>query len=199
MNTGRIQFNPSGLAVPLGPRILSGPDTVKAAQKLARKETNKELFPYDWVYPSKNAIRVTGSDKGIQSIPAPAPATPTIVVQYTVPTGFRFILTGILRWTNAAGFIQGSGNALWTMDINEGSYIAQGLAGAFNAGISSSSITMGSPDVGAWNIGFPQSMPGVFKSLEVLRDLITTTADITAGAPNYFIGGFFGWLEPAED
>jgi hypothetical protein len=173
------------------PRILSGPESVKEARKLGLLETNKALFPYDWVYPSKNAIRVTGSDKGIQSIVAPAAGTPTTVVTYTVPTGFRFILTGILRWTNAAGFVQGSGNVLWTMDINEGSYIAQGLA--------STPISMGSPDAGEWDLGFPREMPDVFRSLEVLRDQVLTTADITPGAPNYFVGGFFGWLEPSED
>jgi len=174
-----------------GARILSGPETVKQARGLSKLRTNKELYPYDWVFPSTNAIRVTGSDRGIQSIPAPAPATPTVVVQYTVPTGFRFILTGILRYFSGSGFVEGSGNALWTADINEGSYIAQGLA--------NTPISMGSPAHGPWQIGYPWSSPDIYKSLEVLRDLVTTTSDISQGAPNYFIGGFFGWLEPAEE
>lgn len=173
-------------------RILSGPDTVKAADQLRKKETNKALWPYDWIFPSKDAIRVTGSDRGIQSIPSPLPGVPTPVVTYTVPTGFRFIFCGILRWTNATGFIQGSGNVLWTLDINLGSYIAQGLA--------LTPISMGSPDSGEWQLGYPKSAPQVFKSLEVLRDQVTTDpgGSVASGAPNYFVGGFFGWLEPAE-
>jgi hypothetical protein len=183
----------TGILKPLNgirdPRILSGPETVIAADKLRLLETNKALWPYDWVFPSKNAIRVTGSDSGIKAIVAPPNGVATTVVQYTVPTGFRFIMTGILRWFQGTGFVMGSGNALWSMDINLGSYIAQGL--------SKTPITMGSPQQ-EFQFGFPCSAPEVFKSLEVLRDQVITTADIVPGAPNYFIGGFFGWLEPAE-
>jgi hypothetical protein len=41
-----------------GPRLLSGPEAVIAASRLRDLNTNQSLWPYPWLFPTKDAKKV---------------------------------------------------------------------------------------------------------------------------------------------
>jgi hypothetical protein len=167
-------------------RMLSGADAVRAAAKIRALKGNLASWPYPWLFPQEDALKVM--QFGV--IPAPVAATTTPVLIYQVPTGFNFALVGILQDFQGNGFIPGAGNALWDLLLNPG---AQNLA---VEGIAQVPFNYGSIANGKW-WEFPA--PEVFVSNDTLQSQITTTADIAAGAPNYFISQLLGFLWPSAE
>jgi len=167
-------------------RFLSGADSVKATARLTEQFTNRALWPYPWIFPPKDALKVMPF--GV--IPAPAPATTTAILVYQVPTGFNFACLGLLQDFQGTGFIPGSGNALWDLLLNPG---VQNLA---VEGCAQVPFNYGKVTAGVW---YPFPSPVVFASNDTIQSQVTTTADIAAGSPNYFISQLFGWLWPSAD
>lgn len=168
---------------------LIGPDSTRAADKIRRLVDSKAQWPYQWIYPPPNAK----NRMPYGSVAAPAGATPTQVMAFTVPTGMRFYLTGIIRQFEGSGFVLGSGNALWTLAINTpvGSTPLQGRS---VADFVNQPFTLGSFNHGPVHF----EMPEVFVAEDTISDIVTTDGTITPGAPNYFITVLFGWTVPAE-
>jgi len=99
--------------------------------------------------------------------------------QYQVPEGHFFAVTGLACLFDGAGLIQGSGNILWRLDVNQqvGITATTGHAvGGWDA------VTMQHGSIlGPWPV--PGAM--IFKALDLLRWKVRTVAVVGVGAPNY--------------
>jgi hypothetical protein len=165
---------------------LTGPSANFSVRAL---EQRRKDWPYDWIYPPENSIRVRASN----SIAAPAAATQTVVLAYTVPAGYYFVMAGLVQTlviTVGSAFVQGSGSVTWTIDVNTQIGIT-GPIGYPVQGFTNEVVTLGSTV-----IPWPLVRPDEFNENDVIRSKITTTAAITAGAGNYFTSMFLGWILP---
>jgi hypothetical protein len=168
---------------------VNGPDSTRAADKIRRLVDSKAQWPYQWIYPPPNAK----NRQPWGSVACPAGNTPTQIMSFTVPTGMRFYLTGMIRQFVGAGFIEGAGNALWTLALNSpvGANPVQALS---IADFVNQPYTRGNFDQGPTHF----EMPEVFEAQDVISDIVVTDGSITPGAPNYFVTVLFGWTVPAE-
>jgi hypothetical protein len=182
-------FSLRALGRPIPP--VNGPDQVIGASKMRASKNRSEQWPYPWSYPPPNAKNA----QPFGSIAAPQNGVQAQVLAYTVPTGMRFYLIGIIQQFAGTGFVQGSGSVLWTLDkdtpISSGTQPIQSSSVAF---FQSQPFTLGSFDHGAFVLG----MPEIFEATTVIRSKVTTTASITPGAPNFFTTILVGYTVPAE-
>lgn len=177
--------NSLSIAIP----AVSGPDSTKATNKIRLLQDSKAQWPYPWLFPPPNAK----NRLPFGSVAAPAGATPIEIMEFTVPTGMRFYLVGIIQQFVGAGFIQASGNALWTLDKD--TPIGSGnLQGSSIADFTNQPFTLGSFDDGP----FPIEDPLVFEAGATIRSKVTTDGSIPQGAPNFFVTVLAGWTVPAE-
>jgi hypothetical protein len=172
------------------PRILTGPSALKVADQLRKHQSNQELWPYEWLFPPKYARRVRAP--GTLDVATMVAGTQAVIVGYTVPTGFSFVHTHILRSIgNATGFIEGSGNALWSLDVNIPLGVPS-VQGYQVQGFALDSVTLGSFN-GQPIFPWPMVQPEIYKSLDLIQDKVTITVDITGGI---FYSCLIGYLVP---
>jgi len=178
-------------------RGLAGPpqDLVSAANgMLGTSAVQQDRWPYPWLMPRSN----TQYKQIVQSIAIPAiSATPTEVLEYTVPVGFRLVLRAILQTfqTGVGGapqFVDGSGDLLWTVDVD------QPIGGVALSGYGLPDLTSMAEQRGSLVNG-PWALEGytVFDQYQTLRYKITNVSSGAAGIPNYTTCGLFGWLDKA--
>lgn len=169
----------------------NGPDSAIAASKLRSSKKRSDQWPYPWSYAPPDAKNA----QPFGSIQAPQPGQQTLILAYTVPTGMRFWLVGIIQQFAGTGFVQGAGSALWTLDkdtpVNSGSRVIQSSSIAF---FTNQPFTLGSFDSGPFYLG----MPEVFEATTIIRSKVTTNASISPGSPNWFTTVLIGWTVPAE-
>ena len=174
--------------------LLAGPSQMAAQRKLNQRSERKELWPYTHTFPPPQAIRV--EPEGI--IPAPLPGVTSVVLQYQVPDGFQFVLTGLIAIYSGTNYFLGSTDITWLLDINTPLPTPQGGTpqGYPVQQMSPSNIPKGgiSPAPGSVFAPWPLPMPEVLGPLDTLRSKVTTTAAIPVGAPNAFITIFLGWM-----
>jgi hypothetical protein len=174
------------------PRILSGASAVKAADQLRRHQTNQELWPYEWLFPPKYARRVR--QNGTLTVASMTPGTQAVICAYTVPTGFSFVHTHILRaLCDATGFIEASGDAVWVLDVNKPIGITA-IQGYPVQGFGTDTVTLGTIN-GQPVFPWPLVQPEIYKSLDLIQDKATITANITGGI---FYTSLIGYLVPGE-
>ena len=171
-------------------RVVTGAEAIQAAEALAKLQRNRDLWPYPWSFPPPDGERV--HVEGI--IAAPAAATQTVVASYQVDNGFNFILDSIITIYTGSGFILGAASIAWVLDINQplGSNVVQGYP---VQGFQSSNIPKGGLQGGVF-APYKLAKPEILAPTDTLRSKVTTTVDIPAGAPNYFISIFDGWKIP---
>ena len=92
----------------MGPRVVMGPEAVKAAASIAATQDRRDEWPYPWCFPAPRASRVFRA----ASVVSPNVATETEVLLYRVPQGYRFWLDEIVQVYFGAGFIPGTGDIL---------------------------------------------------------------------------------------
>jgi len=169
-----------------------------AQRALNKQNQRKNDWPYTHVYPPPQAVRV--EPEGI--IPAPAINTQTQVLQYQVPDGFQFAFEKLIQIFNGTGFVLGSTDITWVLDINTPLGTVAGTSGQGYQvqALSPSNIPKGgmafSASAGPQSVydPWPLPMPEILGPLDILRSKVTTTFAITPGAPNYFITIFCGWM-----
>ncbi len=172
------------------PRLYSGSDAVRAMEKIRSTHANQEAWPYEHVYPPVNSIPVNATD----AVVTPALAAVAEILTYKVPSGYRFIMTGVvLSYINTGGlgpFVPG--DALWTVDLNTPTGVANIQASPVQ-GLTAVKMPLGSFTAGnVW--WFARAYE--FAPLDVLRSKATNVA-LGVGDPNYFASAFLGWLLPA--
>jgi len=169
-----------------GPRIVTGPEAVKAAASIAAIQDRRDEWPYPWSFPPPRATRV----QRIGSLLSPAPATETQILLYRVPQGYRFWLTKVVMNYLGTGFTPGTGDILWTLDKNRPVGVAP-LQGEIIQGFGGLTVPLGS-----FVFPWPLEMPELLGPTDELRSKVTTTAAIPVGSNNWFHAMFLGWLEP---
>ena len=175
----------------VGPRIVTGPEAVKAVASMAATQDRRDQWPYPWIFAPPNALRVFR----VGSLPSPNPATQTEVLAYQVPQGFRFWLSAILQAYQGSGWVAGSGDILWTLDKNQPVGVVP-LQGEIIQGFGNIGIGLGAMLNGCVTYVLPLSKPELLLATDILRSKVTTTAAIPVGGTNYFHSIFEGWLEP---
>jgi hypothetical protein len=166
-------------------RVYSGVDAVKAADVVMRDQSNREKWPYMHVYPPVNAepVHVIGS------VETPALGAQVIVLEYPVPSGFRFYLRGIIQTYEGGSFY--SGQALWTIDRNTPVGVPNFQAQP-EQGLIAVPVQVGSYH--PWTVDeFARAYE--FEALDIVRSKATNVS-LGVGSPNFFTSGFFGYLVP---
>lgn len=176
----------------ISPRVVTGPEAVKAAAAIAAVEDRRDQWPYPWSFPPPNAKRVfrVGSLLAPAAPVFPALTVTTEVLAYQVPQGYRFWLCSIVQVYIGAGFVAGSGDILWTLDKNRPIGVAP-LQGEVVQGFAAVGLPLGS-----LAYPWPLDMPELLGPTDILRSKVTTTNAIPQGNSNFFHSIFSGWLEP---
>ena len=154
------------------------------AEKVRLARINKGEWPYRHLFPAGIDIPVNR----IVSIPIPSPGTETTVLQYRVPSGFRFWMDAILQ--DGPQLFE-PGDAIWSVDIN--AQVPTSPQATKVQGLANLPVKLGSWWAGeTWLF----DMPYVFAPLTVIRSRVTNV-NFGAGA-DFFTSGFFGFLVPVE-
>jgi hypothetical protein len=128
------------------------------------------------------------------SIPAPPTNAQTLIMQYQVPNGFRFRLTGLLLSCNCPAWTPGDGNAVFSLSLNKpvGSTASQG---APLQGFGSVTVPLGSFEHGPWPI--PEDDRSLFESRDVVYvSVVSNPLVIAPGSPNVFTAMLVGYIWP---
>lgn len=158
---------------------------IMAAELVRTLLARRLAWPYAHLFPKKETIPINQ----LASIDAPLNGIPSVVLTYQVPSGFRFIMQGILQDCSAP---LAPADASWTVDLNRPAVAnvqAMGVQGLTAIPVPLGSVARGLP----W--AFPR--PYTFEPLSVIRSKVTTTAAVPPGPGTRFTSGFFGYLEPA--
>lgn len=166
----------------------NGRSSLLEAQENANlaRPSYRDLWPYPWVYPPPGFQRfhVRGS------IESPvAAATFTTVCEYQCPPGFVGVLVKIMNVFTGVNFIEGSGDALWRIDINRPSNAT--LATGYDLQDYSSIVTtLGS---------FAQMLeivPSIFEDGQTIRYKFRNVQNIGVGTPNFVHCALMGYIYP---
>jgi hypothetical protein len=174
-------------------RMVTGPIATKMAKALERLQKRRDEWPFWWSFPAPDSTRV----HAVGVVPSPAPATQTQILQYNVPSGYQFAFRKITQVYIGASFTPGSGDIVWTLDINTplGVSAAQGYT---VQGFANQIIPYGG-FVGGFFTGYELEKPEILGPLDQLRSKVTTDINIPVGAPNFFISIFDGLLYPSNE
>ena len=167
-------------------RVLSGSDAMRAAEDLRRQKAKESDWPYEHLFPPRNSIPVNGGTTGVQAANVPAAGGTAVIATFQVPSGFKFIMTGIWQCFNGV-FVPG--DSLWTLTVNP--------AGGAQANPVQGLIQVPVP-LGSWVYGVPWlfERPYEFAPLDLLSDS-AKNVNLSAGPPNQYVSGFFGYLLPS--
>jgi hypothetical protein len=128
------------------------------------------------------------------SIPAPATNAQTLILQYKVPNGFRFRLTGLLLGCNCSAWTPGDGNVVFSLSLNKpvGSTASQG---APIQGFGNITVPLGSFEHGPWPI--PEDERSLCESRDVVYvSVVSNPLVIAPGLPNVFTAMLVGDIWP---
>jgi len=159
-------------------------DQVRGAYAVAQDDRNE--WPYWWIYPRSG----TQFKQPCVSIPLPVAGVLTEVMELQVPAGFCFVLRGIRHTYQGAGFVDGSGDLLWTIDVDDPNGSVS-LSGYGLPDLTNMAEQRGSQSR-AWLIeGF-----AVFNPFQTLRYKVISNLGVS-GAPNFVTCGLYGWFDTA--
>lgn len=149
---------------------------------------DQESSPYPWFIPPPGSVSVF--EHG--SFPTPAYGTQITLATYIVPDGWEGVLTDVMVFLLDPNgtFVQGSGSALWDIDIDRplGSALATGrfLPNYFHIPTQLGDLTRPWPVRGGWRM----------KQGETYRIKFTSVNTITVGSPAFTHGALLGWVWP---
>ena len=130
--------------------------------------------------------------EGSAASPAYGLANQIVVCSYQCPSNFMAVLRGILATYDGTGFVPGSGNILWALDVDINVPSITGQAGYTFDGYGNMKFPKGSYANGFWKI--EQALR--FKDGETCRLKMQTVAVVGQGAPNFTSGALGGWIVP---
>jgi len=163
-------------------------DSMSAAAQLVAGGIYKPPYPWDVPPPAHVPRHVMGA------IPAPpfGIANQVEIINYTVPEGMWFVLRGLLVRYDGSNFVQGTGDIVFQLDIDNPQTVGQ---------LGNSALGRAVPDYGQilFNLGSFDQGPfrlwgsPVFYSGQRLGLKGYTVANVATGARNMFSGMFLGW------
>ena len=154
------------------------------AEKLRAERAKRSAWPYRHLFPAGVDVEV---NQLADIVAPPQDGNLHVILQYKVPSGFRFWLDAILQ-DGPQPFTPG--DAIWVVDEN--SQLASSSQASRIQGLVNIPYPMGSiRDGKLWHF----EMPYDFDPLTVIRSKVMNV-NFAPGAPNYFTSGFFGFLVP---
>jgi hypothetical protein len=99
--------------------IRPGADLARAAQETLTDPRRAEgKWPFQWDFPGPNSRPVIeNSSVAIPAIPSGETSASAIILQYTVPEGYRFRLKEVVMNAFAGDWQQASGQLLFTLEV----------------------------------------------------------------------------------
>ena len=169
------------------PQLLTGASATRAADALRDQRLNQAYWPYVHVFPPPDSIPVHAIT--LTPVAVPGVGVQVQVLQYKVPSGFSFILTGIVQQYQGGTFVFGDG--LWTVDRNTPIGVASVQASPVQG-----LVSLPTP-IGSFQVTGPWVLPRAyeFAPLDVLRSKFT---EVSAPA-GLLVSGFFGYLVPWDE
>lgn len=156
----------------------------------AAAESRGAQWPYPWTYMPQDGRPY--SRRGSVAAPAFTIANQVTIAEMEIPNGYMGVLTWIYAFYAGSGFVNGSGDVVFTVDVNTplGTSPFQGY---------------GLPDYSAFTMALgsannPWPLPGgwVLNEGDVVRVKAYTVGTVGTGAPNYVHGGLLGWTWPSQ-
>jgi hypothetical protein len=161
------------------------------ARDLINNAGNSLANPYSgnfpWVVPPLSAISI--SARGTE--PAPANGTQIQLASFQVPQAMEAVIGAIVCTVSGFTFDQGSGQVIWTVDINR-------PLGATTVGYNPPFFGSIVTELGSLVIPFPIPSGIRLTERDTIRIKVTTAAPAPVGAPNYITGMLLGWYYPTK-
>lgn len=183
----------ASLAVPLVKRVVSGVEQIRAAAKLAKLQRNRDLWPYEWVFPPADRERV--HQEGTADVSTMTAGSANLVLSYQVQNNYRFMLNGVvLLYIGNGVFVPGDGNMVFGLDVNAPIGVTS-LQGYPVQGFDGSGIPKGAYASGVYAPYPLAPCPEIIGPSDTLRAKVTPSAGIVASTGRV-IAIFDGWLLP---
>lgn len=171
------------------------PPLTQAAEALRITESRRDEWPYSWIFPPPGS-----QGRNIRTVvAAPANATLTELLSFTVPDGYIFSLEGVMLTYVGIPVDDSKQWVEWNFDVNiptavSGAITIPALPSGYPVpDFASVLFHLGSPDVGVFRV----SGPLLFQPRNVLRYKVTTTAPFPGlGSPVLFESILAGYLLP---
>ena len=174
-------------------RMISGTEAVKAADKLRKLQSNRDLWPYEWVYPPPDSERVHA--EGTVDVSTLTAGVAGLVLSYQVQNNYRFMLNGlVLLYIGSGTFTPGDGNVVFGLDINVPIGVTS-LQGYPVQGFDNSGIPKGAYQSGVYAPYPLAPRPEFIGPSDTVRAKVTVSAGIQ-GAGGRVLAIFDGWLLP---
>ena len=166
--------------------------TVRATQEAARSVmAGNAEFPFPWSAPGVDAVWI--SARGSIALDVPGSGFQTVCT-LTIPDGFEACIRGILNVFTGSGFIEGSGDLLWKVDVNSEPG-APSISGRPVPGYDAINTTLGSFGSGPWPVD--AAIGWRFKPGDVIRyKVASVNAGPSIGDPVVCI--LQGWRWPVQ-
>jgi len=171
-------------------RQLSGVSQTQGVEAIRRKRQQESEWPYEYLFAPPNSITVNGAygPLGIQYVAVPAPGSTVTIATFQIPSSLEFVMHAV--WLTFAGsFIPG--DSLFSVTVNPGGGVQSNpVQGLINVPI----------PLGAWTTGRPWEFdrPYLFEPYDILS-ATAKNVNLSAGPPNYYVAGFFGYVIPVGD
>jgi len=164
--------------------IRPGPALIEAAQStLASKRRSLGVFPYQWRIPGPNSKNFLPSASAV----LPAIGSSVTLNLGTVPEGMRVTLLGVVFQFEGDGFLDGSGNLLYTLRVVES-------GGNRNVEF----LTSVSTRMGSTQQPYPILGRLEFQSLNKL-ELVVRNVGVVVGSDQFVFGKLSGFLYPNSE
>jgi hypothetical protein len=182
------RFLPYAVDPGTGQITLTGPNTMRGGEAIRREQESRDLWPYPWIMAPKNSeCRLPPA-----FIDSPALGTPTVILTFSVPSGYVFEMTDLLLGAFTTGQIAAGNPGDFILSVDRNTPIGGGvLQGSPIADWNNIPFNQGSIEHGPLHL--PRSR--TFAPETVLRAKVTNNS-LGVGPPFQFCAQFGGWLLP---
>lgn len=141
-----------------------------------------------WLFPSVDSRQLFQTGSAVPGVYG----TIQTVLEYRVPVGFQAVVTHVMHAYEGTGFVPGSGDILWNIDVDRqaSSFLPNGrvVEGFLNIKI----------PLGSYMIPWPVPAAIRLKALETIRYKATPVATVALGAGTVFNCAIIGHLWPLK-
>jgi hypothetical protein len=175
------------------PNLTMTPKTaMQNAASLAARGVYAPPYPWDVPPPGHIARHIMGSI----AAPAYGISNQVLITQYRVPANMFLVIAGILFRYDGSGFVSGSGNVVFTMDVDNPT---TGVGTGYTVGHSVPDYGQILFNLGSFDFGvFPLASRPMFQPNNLISMKGYTVAIVGTGAPNQLSAMFVGWEWPVS-